>query len=93
MYSSVSSYRLYSDNIDFFHFLYLYMYVCLCRYVCMGEPTCMYVYLCVHLYMRVCMYVLSGVDSSVGQPQASKPEVPGSTPDSLQAVLEFLLCL
>ena len=52
MYSSVSSYKLYSDNRDFFHF-------CLCRYVCMGEPTYMYIYLCVCIC--ICVYVCTYV--------------------------------
>ena len=34
--------------------------------------------------------ILSGVDGSVGQPKASKPEVPGSTPDSSCFSLVFI---
>ena len=32
----------------------------------------------------------SGVDGSVGQPKASKPEVPGTTPDSSCFSLVFI---
>ena len=34
------------------------------------------------LPIYIYIYILSGVDGSVGQPKASKPEVPGSTPGS-----------
>ena len=35
------------------------------------------------MHTRIYIYIyLSGVDGSVGQPKASKPEVPGSTPGS-----------
>ena len=40
-------------------------------------------------YSMVCCH-MSGVDGSVGQPKASKPEVPGSTPDSSCFSLVFI---
>ena len=36
----------------------------------------------IYIYIYIYIYILSGVDGSVGQPKASKPEVPGSTPGS-----------
>ena len=40
-----------------------------------------YIYIYIYIY-RLGSMAQSGVDGSVGQPKASKPEVPGSTPGS-----------
>ena len=47
----------------------------------------MYIYICIYIY--VYMYT-SWVNGSVGQPKASKPEVPFSTPGSSCFTLVFI---
>ena len=53
----------------------------------------LYIYLYTYTYIYIYIYTLegqSGVYGSVGQPKASKPEVPGSTPDSSCFSLVFI---